>query len=179
MIIALVWFTLSINATVPQLNAETIKPVVPYAALTANKYIEHTNLTVGEITLVMVNITNFGNLSATNIRIEEPLVPIGITKLEKQPHLDTLYELKPNASYVYYYEFKAEALGDYFIPPTVIKWTSNGTEYMVSSQGYIIHVYQEIVVRNTSKDWWILFGIAVVVAILPAIPLITKKYFKK
>ena len=115
---------------------KTVKPVMPYAALSANKYIEKTNLTLGETTLVVVNITNFGNLTAFDIKIEEPLVPVGIIKLESKPHLDTLSQLLPNSSYVYYYKFKAESLGDYFIPPTVVSWNSNGTNFTVSSQGY-------------------------------------------
>ena len=157
----------------------TVKPVMPYAALSANKYIEKTNLTLGETTLVVVNITNFGNLTAYNVKIEEPLVPVGIIKLETKPHLDTLSQLMPNSSYVYYYKFKAESLGDYFIPPTVVSWNSNGTNYTVSSQGYTIHVYEEIVETKTSTQWWIIFGISVGTMLIPAIPIFWKKFVKK
>ena len=158
---------------------KTVKPIMPYAALSANKYVEKTNLTLGETTLVVVNITNFGNLTAFNIKIDEPLVPVGIIKLESKPHLDTLSELMPNSSYVYYYKFKAESLGDYFIPPTVVSWNSNGTNYTVSSQGYTIHVYEKIVETKTSTQWWIIFGISLGRELIPALTIFWKKFVKK
>ena len=155
------------------------KPTPAFGALDVSKYIEKTELRVGEQTIALVNITNYGNTSAYNVTIEEPKTPGGVIKLENTPHIYFIEELKPNASYVYYFQFKLVDEEKVFIPPTKITWNDiNGTEYEASSQGYFLSPVVEKQQTSEGRYWLYLSLISATIIALPTIPFLLIRYKK-
>ncbi len=155
------------------------KPTPAFGALDVSKYIEKTELKIGEQTIALVNVTNYGNSSAYNVTIAEPITPKGVLRLENTPHIDFIEELKPNASYVYYFQFKLVEDENVFIPPTRITWYDiNGTKYEASSQGYFLSPLVEKQQTSEGRYWLYLSLISVGIIALPAIPLLFIRYKK-
>ncbi len=173
-LLTVLFTNLSVSATMA-----VEKPIPAFGALDVSKYIEKTELKVGEQTIALVNITNYGNTSAFNVTIEEPVTPKGVIRLENTPHIDFIAELKPNSSYVYYFQFKLIEEEKVFIPPTKITWNDiNGTNYEASSQGYFLSPLIKEQQTSAGRYWLYLSLISAGIIALPAIPFLFIRYKK-
>ncbi|MCG3217623.1 MAG: hypothetical protein KAR35_01370 [Candidatus Heimdallarchaeota archaeon] len=149
---------------------------VNFPLISVRKWVNTTSVKPGEAIHVTVNVTNWGNVAALNLTIEEPFYEDWAFSTSDVSIYHFVY-LNSSSSFVYNYSIIPLVEGNFTIERTTVTYHFNSSVHTSIAQEIDVFVAKTIIIEDQAADWRNIWLWVLALALLPIILYFVSKHY--